>query len=126
MSVPSPTAVFPEALLRIEKLGVWLRENGNGIYSSHIYTPYRTGSFAFTRGKDGVVYLIRLYEQDEYVQQEICVLCAGMAKSAALSEKASGWVVPLPFTQPEKGVSYMTPEEQLGNNPITHLFILAG
>lgn len=88
-----------------------------------------------------MVYLIRLYEQDEYVQQEICVLCAGM-QSAGFPPKRSAlrrygkercafgesqrMGSTLAFTQPEKGVSCMTPEEQLGNNPITHLFILAG
>jgi alpha-L-fucosidase len=49
---------------RLKGLGVWLRKNGEAIYSTRPLAPYEDGDCVFTRKKDGTMYAIVLAKDD--------------------------------------------------------------
>ena len=63
---PGPDGRLPRpAVERMDAMGAWLERNGKAIYGTRVLAPYRTGDWAFTQGKDGVRYAIRLWKADE-------------------------------------------------------------
>lgn len=64
---PGPDGRLPApAIERMDAMGKWLKGNGAAIYATRVYAPYRTGDWAFTRGKNGgPVYAIRLWKEGE-------------------------------------------------------------
>ena len=64
---PMPDGRLPHpAVKRLEELGDWLKRNGEAIYATRIQKPYKAGSWAFTRSKDGKrVFAICLWKEGE-------------------------------------------------------------
>ena len=63
---PGPDGRLPRpAVERMDAMGAWLERNGKAIYGARVLAPYRTGDWAFTRGKDGARYAIRLWKEGE-------------------------------------------------------------
>lgn len=63
---PMPDGRLPRpALERMEAMGAWLMANGAAIYGTRATEPYSLGKCRFTRGKDGAVYAIRLWGEEE-------------------------------------------------------------
>lgn len=64
---PMPDGRLPyPAVKRLEELGDWLGKNGETIYATRIQEPYKAGSWAFTRSKDGKrVFAICLWKEGE-------------------------------------------------------------
>ena len=63
---PTPSgALPPPAVARMKAMGRWLRVNGAAIYGTRILEPYRTANWAYTKGKDGTAYAIRLWKDGE-------------------------------------------------------------
>ena len=64
---PQPDGRFPpEALVRMNALGAWLRVNGEAIYETRPIPPFRKGDWAFTRNRrTGAEYAIRLWKDGE-------------------------------------------------------------
>ena len=59
---PGPDGRFPPtAVERLDEFGRWLKANGEAIYSTRMCPPCRVGDWAFTRGKGGETYAIRLW-----------------------------------------------------------------
>ncbi len=50
---------------RMKSLGSWLKVNGNAIYNTRPAPPYREHSLAFTKGKEGKLYVIYLAKKNE-------------------------------------------------------------
>lgn len=86
--------------------------------------PYRTGDYAFTRGKDQTVYAFRLYGEGEPVEREILIPYTERIEKVTLVDgpTSEGCGIPLAFTQTAEGISCTLPDSQLEGNPITHLF----
>jgi len=63
---PGPDGRLPQpAIDRMDAMGAWLGKNGAAIYGTRVLAPYRTGDWAFTQGKDGTAYAIRLWKEGE-------------------------------------------------------------
>lgn len=63
---PGPDGTWhDEAYDRLERLGAWLRVNGDAIYETRPIAPYREGKLRLTRGPDGSVYAIYLADETE-------------------------------------------------------------
>ena len=67
---PGPDGRLPKpAIERMDAMGEWLRKNGAAIYSTRVLEPYRvsgkSGEWAFTQGKSGEKYAIRLWGDKE-------------------------------------------------------------
>ena len=61
---PQPDGRLPAGAVRtVRGLGAWLKTNGEAIYGTRPYAPWRTGDWAFT-AKGDAVYCIRLYPQE--------------------------------------------------------------
>ena len=59
---PAPDGRLPRpALERMEILGRWLEKNGGAIYGTRAVSPCMIDKWRFTRGKDGHVFAIRLW-----------------------------------------------------------------
>jgi alpha-L-fucosidase len=63
---PGPDGSWdPNAYDRLEKLGAWMKVNGDAIYGTRAVAPYAEGKIRLTRAKDGAVYAIYLAEEGE-------------------------------------------------------------
>ena len=63
---PGPDGRLPQpAIDRMNAMGDWLRKNGAAIYGTRVLAPYRVGDWAFTQGKDGSDYAVRLWKEGE-------------------------------------------------------------
>ena len=62
---PMPDGRLPRpAVERMREMGAWLGKFGAAIYATRPLAPYRKGDWAFTRGKDGTRYAIRLWGEN--------------------------------------------------------------
>ena len=62
---PMPDGRLPSpAVERMREMGAWLGKFGKAIYATRPLAPYRKGDWAFTRGKDGTRYAIRLWGEN--------------------------------------------------------------
>ena len=63
---PGPDGRLPApAVARMDAMGEWLAKNGRAIYATRVLKPYRVGDWAFTAGRDGARYAIRLWRENE-------------------------------------------------------------
>lgn len=63
---PGPDGRLPQpAIDRMDAMGAWLKKNGAAIYGTRPLEPWRVGDWAFTQGKDGSAYAIRLWKDGE-------------------------------------------------------------
>ena len=86
---PMPDGRLPRpAVERMREMGAWLNKFGKAIYASRPLAPYRKGDWAFTKGKDGARYAIRLWgentsastlfiPQDDELRGVVAVRCLG-------------------------------------------------
>ena len=88
---PTPAGTLPTAAMkRLESLGAWLKANGAAIYATHIVSPYRTKDWAYTAGKDGATYALRLWKEGEKPSRTLTVDCGNSARVAKVTHVASG------------------------------------
>ena len=63
---PGPDGRLPApAVRRMDAMGEWLAKNGRAIYGTRVLKPYRVGDWAFTAGKSGERFAIRLWQEKE-------------------------------------------------------------
>ena len=97
---PSPEGDFaPDAYDRLEKIGQWMRLNGEAIYETRPIKPYEQGDLVFTARRDGIVYAILLAKDDEgKLPQKVAFPLEIMAGSTKVSLIGFGELQP---TEPE-------------------------
>ena len=64
---PAPDGTWPaDAYDRLEKIGDWMKVNGEAIYETRAAAPYKEGKVCFTKNKDkDIVYAIYLPDEEE-------------------------------------------------------------
>jgi alpha-L-fucosidase len=63
---PGPDGTWhDDAYDRLEKIGEWMKINGEAIYETRAIEPYKEGKTCLTRKKDGTVYAIYLCGEEE-------------------------------------------------------------
>ena len=68
----SPEGWFhPIAVKQMEKIGEWMKVNGEAIYATKPVAPYRAGKFGFTQNKNGNINAIYLADEGEKLPQSI-------------------------------------------------------
>ena len=91
---PGPDGRLPyPAIERMDAMGEWLRKNGAAIYSTRPLEPWRTGDWAFTQGKDGAAYAIRLWKAGETGTRTLVVPADFGRKVARVTHLGSGRAV---------------------------------
>lgn len=70
---PSSDGLIEQPIIdRLEKIGVWMRRNGEAIYSTRTTPHYHDGRVWFTANKDGkTLYAIYLFEEGESLPKTI-------------------------------------------------------
>lgn len=102
---PQPDGRLPAAAIeRMKGLGAWLKTYGEAIYGTRICEPFAAGALRFTR-KGDTVYAIRLYGEEERVEEELLlpelpgmtsVDLIGGAEKLDCRPAGEGWAVRLP------------------------------
>jgi len=119
---PRPDGELPlPAVKRMEEMGAWLKLNGQAIYATRPIAPYRKGDWAFTRGKDGSVYAIRLWKESEPLPKTLAIPCEDAAKVKQVTHLASGQAAKFAV---ENGLLVLTPPEGFKPNGIADAFRL--
>jgi alpha-L-fucosidase len=64
---PSPEGEWADtAYARLKEIGDWMQINGDAIYYSRPFSPYKSGKVCFTAGPDGDIFLIFLADAGEF------------------------------------------------------------
>lgn len=83
---PGPDGTwYDEAYDRFNRIGDWLKINGQAIYSTRPFSPYLDGKLRFTQGKDGSVNIIYLLAENEKIPAQIVVNGFVPGKGAKIS-----------------------------------------
>lgn len=89
---PMPDGRLPRpAVERMEAMGAWLRKNGEAIYGTRAVEPYALMQWRFTKGKDGRVFAIRLWNEAENPRTSLFLkLNSDLGKVASVTHLATG------------------------------------
>lgn len=93
---PMPDGRLPRpAVERMREMGAWLGRFGAAIYGTRPVAPCRIGEWAFTRGKDGTVYAIRMWGETTPATTVFIRRNALTDKAKALRHLMTGESIPL-------------------------------
>ena len=71
---PDPSGDYDDtAYVRLKEIGDWMKINGEAIYNSKPFAPYRQNKICFTQGKKNEIYLIYMADVNENMPNEISV-----------------------------------------------------
>lgn len=98
----SPEGEFaPDAYSRLKDIGDWMAVNGEAIYKTKPFAPFKQDKVAFTSLADGTVYAIYLLGEDERVPGN--VLLDGIAPAAGAKVSLLGYRSGLVWHRSESG-----------------------
>ena len=111
---PQPDGRLPAPAMRaVEKLGDWLRDNGEAIYGTRMAEPNEDGPVAFTKKGDTRYALIRLKENEALGDSVFIPWPEKAGKMTVVGLKA-----PLRFERAENGYRVEVPLLLRGTNPL--------
>ncbi len=121
---PSPEGIwYDEAYVRLEDIGEWMAVNGEAIYSSRPFEPYKERNVCFTRQKDGTVYAIYLgSDKEESPPSKIHLSSLAPASGAEIS--MLGVDGTLDWQRVGKGFSIDIPDSVRENPPSRFAWIV--
>jgi alpha-L-fucosidase len=106
---PKPDGTLPEKSVKtLLHIGEWLKTNGEGIYGTRAYAPYREGSYAFTQ-KNNDVYIFYLLEEGEPNLPDYLEFSSGIINNCS-SIKMLGTDTELALTQTNETTRIEIPE----------------
>ena len=111
---PQPDGRLPRpAMEAVEKLGEWLKDNGEAIYGTRLAEPNEQGTVAFTK-KENVHYALVRLPEGEKLTDTLLIPWPHEARRLTLL----GLEAPLGFERTEKGLLARVPEILRGHNPL--------
>ncbi|HYC85019.1 MAG TPA: alpha-L-fucosidase [Chryseosolibacter sp.] len=88
---PDPKGLLSEIQIeRLAEIGLWLKANGQAIYSTRPLPVYRDGNTFFTRGKDGSAFAIVLLDEGTTIPSEVSWKFNVPAKNATVKLLMNG------------------------------------
>ncbi len=100
--------LVPEVYDRLKGIGSWMKINGEGIYGSIPYPPYRTGQWCFTKSRlTPTVYVFYLPQGNDTLQEHMLlpkvpvnvnskIYLLGYSKALSIKETSDGLLVNIP------------------------------
>ena len=117
---PDASGELPaEAYDRLEKIGDWMRINGEAIYSTRPVAPYKETKVCFTKNKDGAIYAIYLADADE-VRPPAKILLYSVCADEGGSIAMLGVKEPVRWEKFGKGVLISVPEQAVKSPPSSY------
>ena len=87
---PMPDGRLPQpAVAELDKLGAWLKANGEAVYATRPVEPYRVGNWAYTR-KGDAIYATRLWQDGEKPSATLTLPLGGSKGVKGVTHLASG------------------------------------
>ena len=115
---PQPDGCLPGPAVRaVDKMGDWLRDNGEAIYGTRMAEPNEIGNVAFTR-KGSVNYALVRMAEGETLKDELLIPWTGPVSKLTLL----GLNAPMRFTQTLEGIKVAIPEMLRGTSPMAPAF----
>lgn len=114
---PGPDGRWHEdAYSLLEQMGKWIAVNGEAIYGSKTYAPYKTQNICFTQQDDGTVYAIYLAKAEEVILPA-SVHIASILPEKNMKVQLLGWESDLLWEEFESGIRILIPSELQDNQP---------
>ena len=114
---PGPDGEFhPDAVSRMKEMGEWVKVNGEAMFKTRPYPPYKTGKIGFNKGKAGEVYAIYLADQNENKPPNKIFL-ETVQPAANGKVYMLGYSKPLKWEKVGKGVLIDVPKVMIDNPP---------
>jgi len=111
-----------EAYDRLEKIGNWMKVNGEAIYETRPIPPYKETRVCFTSKKDGAVYVVYLAAPDE-VKPPSKVMLYSHCPSKEGRIRMLGVKEPVKWEPVGKGVLIHVPETAQKKPPCEHAWV---
>ena len=112
---PQPDGRLPRpAMEAVEKLGEWLKDNGEAIYGTRMADPNEQGTVAFTK-KGNVHYALVRLPEGEKLTDTLLIPWPHEARKLTLL----GLEAPLSFERVKEGLEVRIPEILRGHNPLS-------
>lgn len=112
---PQPDGRLPRpAMEAAEKLGEWLKDNGEAIYGTRMADPNEQGTVAFTK-KGNVHYALVRLPEGEKLTDTLLIPWPHEARKLTLL----GLEAPLSFERVKEGLEVRIPEILRGHNPLS-------
>lgn len=118
---PQPDGRLPEgAIASMRGIGEWLKVFGEAIYGTRVVAPYKQNNIAFTKKSD-IVYALKMYkDENEAIEQKICIPYDGNINSIMLLNNNAN----IPFEKKDGQLIVTLPENETNTTPIAHVFKL--
>ena len=121
---PSAEGEFdPNAHDRLEKIGEWMKVNGEAIYNSRPIAPFKDGKVCLTKQGDGSVYAVYLADADEPTPPQKIWL-SGIRPASGATVTLLGFNGQLKWEKVGKGFIVDIPESVRHNPPCQYAWTL--
>lgn len=111
---PQPDGRLPAPAMRAaEKLGAWLRENGEAIYGTRMTDPNESGAVAFTKKGDKRYALVRVKEGEALGESLFIPWPEKVGRMTVVGLEA-----PLRFERRDGGYQVSVPQLLIGSSPL--------
>lgn len=114
---PGPDGRWHEdAYSLLEQMGKWIAVNGEAIYGSKTYAPFKERNICFTQQDDGTIYAIYLAKAEE-VTLPASVHIASIVPEKNMKVQLLGWESDLLWEEFEGGIRILIPSTLQENQP---------
>ena len=120
---PSPTGTWDEAVYdRLEKIGSWMKINGEAIYATRKIAPYYVDNLYYTQKKDGSA-IYAIYNLDEDQQLPAVIELKGLelnskSKFSVIGSKSTGKI------KTENGMAFINVPKSLQKTQLNNYAIV--
>lgn len=121
---PTPEGEWPkEAYALLKEFGIWMKINGEGIYNSKVFPPYKTGNICMTQQENGNVYLFYMCKEKETLMPSEIIIDSYQPKKGS-QVTLLGHKKALKWNKTEKGFRVMIPKTIQKKSPCNYVWTL--